>query len=879
MGKVLLLAFASALLVAVPASADTIPPLSNSSWAASGAAEIYDPPKAISYLTPNEGGMAGSVLYRAAVSPSHLTVSFDERMVCGEESCNGADGMAFDILNASGLSAPPAVGDGGGELGFYPNTGLAVTLTQNSVPWGCYPSDHFVGIADSEQPSGCPLHYLQTATGVPTFHNAENHVVIELDWPTETITVSINGVQYLSYKLPSGDELPPSAYIGFSAGTGNGAEYHLVENVNGTYSPIEGSPAPTPPSPPGPVPPSPPTHVSNKCDDPPQASPRVAVILMEGVDSTSPNDTYNPRKVPTYCYTNKGGAKTKFPPSLQPLMDNFNPGYRPNSSGGSPSMTDAIASHRNVIFLPWSFNGVWIDKQTGFVHVNKSSAKTADQNPIENDALGLAEEVLSVHEAWPKTRIVILAHSLGGLIAEQYWERYWRSHHNGVARIISLDGVINGTKAVGGACSLVIKAAACPDFSYDVAHFLASLWTSLQWHDPAISEHDRDGAFLPVGTEGDLAYAIPNLGTDSLISQLLFKCGGWPIETCTPLPPAFVSPCPSQDHQRVKACPGVISYVDSAIFGSTATTSDVRFSTRPRRSSDLATTSISHSRYPARRLVAERPWAELEAPAAEPGDPVTLNGVHLGEVSGVLEFSAKTEAGVTDAAILSWGETSITVRVPPDAVSGPIILVAASGEVVPIEPVVILGASNGVSRLVTPARLRVSGTTARLRVIAFTGHVVAKKRAVSLFDGYGEYRSVTNSHGRVVFALKGVGRRNYVLHSGQVWRDVEVRWRPPPNYKLHLRTMPSRPHAGSWFWAAITVFGRAGRRAINVPVSVSVRDRRGRMLANRRRRTDRNGRIVLHLRNPRGDGVTVTVTAGASSRIFCHSSLSSRCPS
>lgn len=245
--KALLLAFVSALLIAQSATADTIPPLSNSSWAASGAAEIYDPPKAIGRLTPNEGGAAGSVLYRSAISPSHLTVSFDESMTCGEESCNGADGMAFDILNASGIGAPPPVGGDGGALGFYPNKGIAVTLTQNSTPWGCYVADHFIGIADSEPPTECPLHYLAEAE-VPPFHNAFNQVVMELDWPTETINVSINGMPSLSYVLPPFLPLPPSVYIGFSAGTGNGAEEHRVEQVTGTYTSFVGPPAPSPPS-------------------------------------------------------------------------------------------------------------------------------------------------------------------------------------------------------------------------------------------------------------------------------------------------------------------------------------------------------------------------------------------------------------------------------------------------------------------------------------------------------------------------------------------------------------------------------------------------------------------------------------------------------
>lgn len=244
-----LLATLLAAIFAAPANADTIPPPNESSWVASGAATLVPPPKSYLILTPDTGGSAGSVIYKTPISPDHLTVGFDETMECESSNCNGADGIAFDILDASGLSSPPTVGEGGGALGFYPNRGLAVTLTQNSAPWGCYPADHFIGIADSEPPNGCPLHYLDTAAGIPELHNATNHVVIELDRPTESITVSINGTQYLSY---SGPWLSPggSAYIGFSAGTGIGAEEHVVSDV----SIVEPTPTPAPPSP-GPAPP------------------------------------------------------------------------------------------------------------------------------------------------------------------------------------------------------------------------------------------------------------------------------------------------------------------------------------------------------------------------------------------------------------------------------------------------------------------------------------------------------------------------------------------------------------------------------------------------------------------------------------------------
>src|SRR5262249_45303846 len=64
----------------------------------------------------------------------------------------------------------------------------------------------------------------------------------------------------------------------------------------------------------------------------PTGEPRVAVILLEGVNSVASGDVYYPEastssthpSVSSYCYDSDGFVKTSFPWTLQALMDNFN---------------------------------------------------------------------------------------------------------------------------------------------------------------------------------------------------------------------------------------------------------------------------------------------------------------------------------------------------------------------------------------------------------------------------------------------------------------------------------------------------------------------------------------------------------------------------
>lgn len=218
----------------------TIPPPSptSSGWTAAGNA-VIDTSGGIT-LTPcgNCGGyMRGSGYWNTPIRPASLTASFNLTIDQPPTSGTGADGATFMLADAS--NAPtPVIGGVGGGLGFFGLSGRAVTFTENQAPWGCYPSDHFLGVTDGgAPPSGCPLTYLTTNATIPALLPATHAVSIQVTWtPTPEIKVSMDGTQYLDYvnQVP----LPPSVFVGFSAADGIGAERHYVSNVNINYVPM-----------------------------------------------------------------------------------------------------------------------------------------------------------------------------------------------------------------------------------------------------------------------------------------------------------------------------------------------------------------------------------------------------------------------------------------------------------------------------------------------------------------------------------------------------------------------------------------------------------------------------------------------------------------
>ena len=585
----------------------------------------------------------------------------------------------------------------------------------------------------------------------------------------------------------------------------------------------------------------------------PTGEPRVAVILLEGVNSRASADVYYPEastssahpSMSSYCYGSDGSVKTSFPWTLQALMDNFN---LTGKIGPTASMTDALTTQAGVVILPWSFTGVWLDAHAAggvLVHVRPSDRNDANNTPVVTDAATMEAEVHSVHSAWPQARIVILGHSLGGLIAEQYWEYYWRGNHDGVTRMIALDGTINGV------------ANADPGFFGD-------LWAAMGWHDPAISANDGNGAFLPIGTEGDSDYGSVDLGMDPLLSQLLFKCRGLMHQTCVPMAPTFVSPCPSSYHGEVKVCPGVISYVQDATFslpGSssdrlrTSTTDPATIASVPRLSFAAL---LAHLRVPLVRTIVGAPWARPTTPAVALGHALRLVGEGLGEHIGQLTMTGHGGRRVR-ATITSWSPASVVARVPSNATSGELKLTTSAGAIVPIPGVAVLSQSGG-SQLSLSGRVTATiGKPLHVTVLVRDAHRPAAQRSVTIFDGLRPHTKSTNAAGVANFVVEAALTSRIVVFSGMTWRSVSVRWSQPPVTAIHLQIRPAHPRAGRHVRITAVLHGPHGR-VPHTPVTFRLSGVKGWTTTPKTERSNMSGGATVIFKAPLGPA---TVTASS----------------
>lgn len=232
------IAAAAWLLVLGPgvARADGIPPPS-ASWTLGGTATFDNSGNL--QLTGGGGYDDGSAYWPTAVSPGSLTASFDETIT---GSGNTADGFAFDLLDSSSAGAGgPTTGDPGAALGFgFTNRGRAVAFVENAAPWGCYPSDHFLGVADGTENTICPtLNYLTTASPIPALVGSTHHVIITVTFGAHpAIDVSLDGTQEIAYAdTDTATPFPSSVFVGFSGAGGNGGETDTISNVSISYTP------------------------------------------------------------------------------------------------------------------------------------------------------------------------------------------------------------------------------------------------------------------------------------------------------------------------------------------------------------------------------------------------------------------------------------------------------------------------------------------------------------------------------------------------------------------------------------------------------------------------------------------------------------------
>ncbi len=192
-----------------------VPPPTGGAWTLNGAAALAAPDLV---LTPADTTYnAGSAFYPTAVASTALTVAYDTKIGPG----SGADGLTFVLADPS--AGATALGGAGWRMGYGGIPGIAVTADtyKNSSD----PSANFVGIATGDGEVNA-LTYLATSTSAPNLRSGVHHFVITI--AAGTIAVAVDGSTVIA---PTAVTLPPQVLLGFTAGTGGGADRHSVKNV------------------------------------------------------------------------------------------------------------------------------------------------------------------------------------------------------------------------------------------------------------------------------------------------------------------------------------------------------------------------------------------------------------------------------------------------------------------------------------------------------------------------------------------------------------------------------------------------------------------------------------------------------------------------
>jgi hypothetical protein len=308
-------------------------------------------------------------------------------------------------------------------------------------------------------------------------------------------------------------------------------------------------------------------------------NPPVVSILIPGIHSSGPEDSFNAQTA-DYC-TSKYG---ELPPkegysSLVGLTDiwlnytkqqdgSYDTDPSTVGSGNTNNLVDSLASTGGYV-LPFSYRGATVSGTPDHPVVTEHAYTTDDvgTTTIQEDVARLNTEVTQVHAMWPNTKILVVGHSNGGLIAEQWWLNHRRSSDlDGVVQIFSLDSPLNGLLDAGY-CSIHLCG---KTVGPNLGDFYSGLWFSQASNDPYwVSQDSQDKIFTAVGTYGDPLYDVGDNGATNLpttdarigiLSQLYFtepSCAKERIDPfdlstsrCHPTGRYFIDPC-AIDHGRV----------------------------------------------------------------------------------------------------------------------------------------------------------------------------------------------------------------------------------------------------------------------------------------------------------------------------------------
>ena len=594
---------------------------------------------------------------------------------------------------------------------------------------------------------------------------------------------------------------------------------------------------------------------------PPTSDPSTAVIIVTGTGTSASGGTYDPLDgtilTPDLSYCGLYANKLKTAAPLQKMVNDFdgNDQLLP-----TPNITDTLAAAGAVI-LPFSYNGASLQGPPNgpeFVMRPYGALDTLTV-PVSTLAAELGNEIVSIHNVWPDTKVVVIGHSLGGLIGTTLFAGLASvgSTFGPLEHIISLDGPTNGVEEPWQLGSFVDSlVAALPPLSGTLVDELGNLWGSRATWDQALLNADQqlpDGRYryIAVGTAGDLFYDVPDeyvplacnivcseLPYPGLDSQLMYSPPPGPGQVEGPGPGDVLTPGTAPGigyggdifafHNYVKRQPSNISFLGSVVSGVQGDQTQLSPSNLPVQLSmpsvsQLSTLAagggartaptkhaalphhispvLSRERSGTTRTSLANPLssgtqAAINVAAAAPGQSITISGSGLGSGTGMVYFGP--DAAPVTGTVSAWSDTSITVSVPAGAATGIVEVVTASGQNVLAGGLTVLGVANGASQLAAQSVGTAVDTQPLTVTVAVTGSAGPLANVpASLSDGLTVLQTATtNSLGQATFTVSGYGTESLVAYSGSAFTTLSPTWQAPPSMSISVSASPAQAVSG-----------------------------------------------------------------------------------
>ena len=268
----------------------------------------------------------------------------------------------------------------------------------------------------------------------------------------------------------------------------------------------------------------------------PDQAPKVISVIIQGINTHGDAGDFNPLGVDDYCTSLTGdlSALSSDLPLSSMTKQWLSVGTaQAAGAGAGNNMIDSLASTGGLV-LPFSYNKAAV---TGTASSPTFSYKAYSPSDVANTlpsvaAKTLDKEISSIHNVWPQAKIIVVGHSNGGLVAQQWWLNYGSSSPEGVVQVFALDSPLNGV-AIADKCNVNVLTGVylpiiCSAFGVgnNVANFYSKLWNNQSANDQQwISLDETNHLFTPIGTIGDPVYdASDGLGGKKIgiVSQIFY---------------------------------------------------------------------------------------------------------------------------------------------------------------------------------------------------------------------------------------------------------------------------------------------------------------------------------------------------------------------